>query len=142
MRYLLDTNVVSELRRSQANQRVRRWVDAKRSADLALCAITVFELELGHRRLQRRDPAQAERIRRWLDDVVAVGFAGRILSLDQRVAASAARLHVPDPRPERNAFVAATAIANDLAVVTRNIADFAVPGLEVIDPWSSDDALS
>lgn len=138
MSYLLDTNVVTELRKSQhrADPAVRSWVAARRPSDLYLSVITVLEIELGIARLKRRDPAQADRLHTWLDDDVLDVFAGRVLPVDVAVARCAARLHVPDPRPERDALLAATASVHGLCVVTRNVADFAMTGVAVIDPWS------
>lgn len=137
MRHLLDTNVISELRRSKsrANPEVRRWVSAQHPSALHLSAITVLEVELGIARLARRDQYQADRVRAWLEDDLLDVFAGRILAIDVAVARQAAQLHVPDPRPERDALIAATALVHGLTVVTRNIADFAPMGVPVVNPW-------
>jgi len=86
-------------------------------------------------RLERRDAAQAIRIESWLTDQVLDAFTNRILSVDVAIARRAARLHVPDPRPERDAYIAATAAAHGLTVVTRNVADFEHAGVPVINPW-------
>lgn len=138
MSYLLDTNVVSELRKSQsrADQAVRSWVAARVSTDLHLSVVTILEIELGIARLSRRSPAQADRLQTWLEDDVLEVFGGRILPVDVLVARRAARLHVPDPRPERDALIAATAVVHGLTVVTRNVADCEPMGVAVIDPWS------
>lgn len=137
MSYLLDTNVVSELRKPQrtSNRGVRRWVAARRPSDLYLSVITVLEIELGISRLGRRDPAQAQRLQIWLEEDLLAVFAGRILPVDVPVARRAARLHVPDPRPERDALIAATAVAHDLSIVTRNVSDFPSLNVPVINPW-------
>lgn len=137
MSYLLDTNVVSELRRAkrQANPAVRQWVSARRPSGLYLSAVSVLEVELGIARVGRRDATRAERLQVWLvDDLLAV-FGGRVLPIDVPVARRAARLHVPDPRPERDALIGATAIVHGLTVVTRNVADFEPMGVAVINPW-------
>lgn len=138
MSYLLDTNVISELRKSErrADRAVRSWVAARLPSDLHLSTITILEIELGIARLGRRDPAQADRLQTWLEDDLLKVFGGRTLSVDVPVARRAARLHVPDPRPEREALIAATAIVHGLTVVTRNVADFEPMGVAVIDPWS------
>ena len=138
MSYLLDTNVVSELRRSkhQADPAVRRWVSARKPSDLYLSAVTVMEVELGIARLGRRDVVQSERLQARLEDDLLAAFGGRILSIDVSVARRAARLHVPDPRPERDALIAATAVVHGLTVVTRNVADFEPMGVVLINPWA------
>lgn len=138
MSYLLDTNVVSELRKSErrASPAVRSWVTSRTPSDLYLCVITILELEIGIARLSRRDPVQSNRLKTWLNDDVLGAFAGRILPIDMPVARRAAQLHVPDPRPERDALIAATAIAHGLSVVTRNVKDFDGLGVDVINPWT------
>jgi toxin FitB len=136
--YLLDTNVLSELRKSEhrAAPRVRSWVASQPASDLFISVITVLEIEVGIGRLERRDRHQAQRIRGWLErDVLAV-FADRLIPIGVAVARRAARLHVPDPSPERDALLAATALEHDLTMVTRNVADFDGTGVPIIDPWA------
>lgn len=135
--YLLDTNVLSELRKSEskASAAVVSWVSTKRATDLYLSVVTVLEIELGIARLERRDVAKASRIQKWLTEAVLDSFSGRILAVDVEVARRTARLHVPDPRPERDAYIAATAATHGLTVVTRNVADFDRAGVPLVNPW-------
>jgi predicted nucleic acid-binding protein len=135
---LLDTNVVSELRKvraGRADPNVSRWADYVAPSELYLSVITLHELELGVLLAERRDPAQGAILRTWLESHVHPAFAGRILPVDQAVARQAARLHVPDPRPVRDALIAATAQVHGMTVVTRNIGDFAPMGVPVLNPW-------
>lgn len=138
MSYLLDTNVVSELRKSptRIDRNVQAWGHALDAELQYLSAITVFEVELGILRAERRDKAQGATLRRWFDEVVLDAFAGRILPVDRKVAQSAVRLHVPDPRPERDAYIAATALVHGLTVATRNVGDFEPTGVPVVNPWA------
>lgn len=134
--FLLDTNVLSELRRRDRTDRnVAAWADARDPADLFLSAITILEIEAGALLIERRDPAQGALLRAWIDHRVLPAFAGRILAVDTAVAQCCARLHVPDPRAERDALIAATALVHRLKVATRNVADFRPMGVEIVNPW-------
>jgi predicted nucleic acid-binding protein len=136
--YLLDTNVVSELRKVRAGKadvRVAAWAESVDVADLFLSAISVQELEIGVLLVERRDPAQGAMLRTWLDGHVLPAFAGRILAIDTAVALRSARLHVPDPGPLRDSFIAATALVHGMTVVTRNIADFETADVPLLNPW-------
>lgn len=137
MSFLLDTNVVSELRkpRGRADANVRAWIASRDPSTLHLSAVTVMEIEIGIGRLARRDPVHADRLRRWLEEAVLAVFSGRVLAVDLAVARRAARLHVPDHRPERDAMIAATATVHGLTVVTRNVSDFERLDVALIDPW-------
>nr|WP_295465487.1 type II toxin-antitoxin system VapC family toxin [Mesorhizobium sp.] len=138
MTYLLDTNVVSELRKigdGKADANVVSWVEAEDADRFFLSAITILELERGVLGVLRRDQAQGARLRAWLDNHVRPEFAGRILAVDDVVATRCAHLHIPNPRNEVDALIAATALVNDLAVVTRNVRDFEGTGVIVINPW-------
>jgi len=136
--YLLDTNVVSELRKNhKAAASVMRWARQVPASSLYLSSITVLEFETGILRLERRDAAQSGMLRTWLEHHVLPAFAGRILPFDAAVASRCARLHVPDPRSEYNAMIAATALVHGMTVVTRNTADFAGSGVPVLNPWIS-----
>lgn len=133
--YLLDTNVLSELRRpDRTHPNVAAWADGVQAADQFMSAISVLEIELGVLRIERRDAAQGARLRPWLEQVLAQ-FDGRILPVDTAVARRCAALHVPDVRAERDALIAATALVHRLTVATRNVADFRPTGVAVLNPW-------
>ncbi len=139
MSHLLDTNVVSELRRAKAGKadpRVTAWAESVPVASLFLSVITMLELEMGVLLIERRDPAQGAVLRAWLDGQVLPAFSGRILAVDTAVARRCAKLHVPDPRSERDALIAATALTHGLTVVTRNVADFEPTGVGTLNPWT------
>lgn len=136
--YLLDTNVVSELRKvraGKADSHVADWADSIDAGDLYLSVISLQELEIGVLLAERRDPSQGAIFRAWLNGHVLPAFAGRILVVDTAVAQRSARLHVPDPRPVRDALIAATALVHGMSVVTRNVADFEPTGVAVLNPW-------
>lgn len=135
--FLLDTNVISELRkrRGLADQRVVEWAAARDVRGLHVSVVTVLEIEIGVARIERHDETQGERLRAWFNDRVLAAFAGRILPITLDVARRAASLHVPNPRPERDAWIAATAAAAGLSVATRNVRDFEGAGARVVNPW-------
>ena len=133
--FLLDTNVVSELRKTQADPAVVAWARSVPAYKLYISAITLLEIETGILRLERRDPEQAAPLRNWLEVHVMAAFAGRVLSVDGAVARRCARLHVPDRSNECDALIAATALVHDMTVVTRNTRDFAFSGALVLNPW-------
>lgn len=138
MNYLLDTNVVSELRKigdGKADANVVAWVGAEDAAHFFISAIAILELERGVLAIQRRDATQGTRLRAWLDTRVRPEFEGRILPIDDVVATRCAHLHIPDPRNEADALIAATALVHDLTVVTRNVRDFGGTGVITVDPW-------
>ncbi|MBM5825425.1 MAG: type II toxin-antitoxin system VapC family toxin [Cyanobacteria bacterium M_surface_10_m2_119] len=136
--FLLDTNVVSELRRAgsgRADPGVVAWAEQADPAALFLSVVSLHELELGVRLEQHRDPRQGQLLRQWLDQQVVPAFAGRILPVDEAVARCSAALHVPDPRPLRDGLIAATALVHAMVVVTRNVGDFLPTGVDVLNPW-------
>jgi predicted nucleic acid-binding protein len=137
--YLLDTNVVSELRKARAgkaDENVTAWAEEVPAANLFVSVITLQELEIGILLAERRDPAQGAILRTWLEDHVLPAFADRILPIDTAVARRSAALHVPDPRPVRDALIAATALVRGWTVVTRNIDDFQPTGVKLLNPWA------
>ena len=138
--FVLDTNVVSELRKvrsGKANHGVASWAEQVSSAELFISAITIHELEHGVLLMERADPARGSLLRAWLDQSVAAAFKSRVLPVDERVARRAAALHVPDPAPFRDALIGATALVHDMTVVTRDLKDFQrFDDLDVINPWS------
>lgn len=137
--YVLDTNVVSELRKvrsGKANPGLAEWVTQIPSAELFVSAITIHELEHGVLLMERSDSDQGAMLRAWLDQSVAAAFAERVLPVDERVARRAASLHVPDPAPFRDALIGGTALTHGMTVVTRDLKDFErFDGLDVINPW-------
>ena len=137
MTYLLDTNVISELRKSadRADPGVRAWARSKRTSELWLSVITVMEVEIGVARVERRDRRQGMTLRRWLEQDLLPAFEGRLLPVDVAVARRAASLHVPDPRPERDVLIAATALKRGMTIVTHNLSDFTALAVDLVDPW-------
>ena len=134
--YLLDTNVLSEMRKSgKAHPQVRRWASSVDADALYLSVISIFEVEMGIRRMERHDRAQGSVLRSWLNTKILSAFQSRILPVDTEIAIRCAALHVPDPRSLRDSFIAATALVYDMTVVTRNIADFKFTGVSLLNPW-------
>ena len=135
--YVLDTNVVSELRRgSRADSNVVAWASRVATGTLYISAITLLELELGILSLERRDQPQASILRSWMQGHVLPAFEGRVLPVDAAVALKCAQLHVPNRRAERDALIAATALVHAMRVVTRNVGDFEGTGASLMNPWT------
>ena len=135
---LLDTNVVSELRKVRlgtADPNVAKWSETLDTADLFISAITLHELAIGVLLAERRDPPQKAVFKQWLERQVMSAFEGRILPVDVAVARRAAELHVPDPRPINDAFIAATALVHGMTVATRYVADHTATGVTLLNPW-------
>jgi len=135
---LLDTNVVSELRKVgsvHADTIFTGWAKSAHPADLYISAVTVAELEIGVRLVERRDARQGAPLRTWLENHVLLAFDGRILPIDTSVARRSAELHVPDPQPINDAFIAATALVHELTLVTRNVRVFDRSRVAVLNPW-------
>jgi predicted nucleic acid-binding protein len=136
--YLLDTNVVSELRKANSARvdgGVKAWAESVDKEATFLSAITLLELELGTLLLERRDPVQGKVLRSWLENRVIPAFAGRILAVDTPVALKCAGLHVPNPCSYRDSLIAASAIVHGMTVVTRNVSDFEPTGVALLNPW-------
>jgi predicted nucleic acid-binding protein len=136
--FILDTNVVSELRKAgfgKADVNVAGWMRAVAAGSLFLSAITIMELEIGVRIMERRDERQARALRAWLEERVVPVFRDRIFPVDTVVARRCAALHVPNRRSDRDALIAATALVHGMTVVTRNVADFVDSGVPILNPW-------
>ena len=141
--YLLDTNVLSEMRKAsrtmassaKMDSRVEAWVDSVSAQDLHVSVVTILELERGFHLLKRKDPAQAEVIRLWVRNRVLPSFDGRILNVDLAIVQRCAALEIPNPIEYRDALIAATALVHGMTVVTRNVSHFQRIGATVINPW-------
>jgi toxin FitB len=136
--YLLDTNVVSELRKAKTDKmhrRVKAWAKSVPATTLFLSSISILELEIGILLVERRDSVQGKLLRSWMDEHVLPTFYDRILAVDTAVAQRCATLHVPNSRSDRDALIAATALVHGLIVVTRNVKDFEPTAVATLDPW-------
>lgn len=140
MMYLLDTNVVSELRKAsigKADRRVTAWATNVAAEFMFLSAICILEMELGTLLMERRDARQGAVLRSWLVDQVLPSFDSRILAVDTAVALRGAALQVPNPGPYRDALIAATALVHGMTLVTRNVSDFQATGVAILNPWEA-----
>jgi predicted nucleic acid-binding protein len=136
--YLLDTNVVSEIRKSKPDQNVIRWFDAAPSHSLHLSVLVLGELRQGIERLRRRDPQQAEALDRWLSGMIR-GYADRIAPVTEDVAERWGRLNVAKPLPVVDSLMAATALVHDWTLVTRNVKDVQSTGVKLLNPFDEQD---
>ena len=136
--YLLDTNVVSEMRKvlsGKTDECFSKWAQSLILYELYLSAITIQELEIGVLLKENKDKATGLILRTWLEDHIKPSFEGRVLSVDSNVAIQSALLHVVNPRPFRDGLIAATAIVHGMTIVTRNINDFESCHVKLINPW-------
>jgi predicted nucleic acid-binding protein len=136
--FLLDTNVISELRKIKAGKadlKVTQWAKDVNAADLFISSITVMELEMGVLSVERKDKTQGSLLRSWLEQQVLTEFSSRTLPIDTEVARRCAQLHIPDRRSERDALIAATALVHGMTVVTRNVSDFKSTKVLLLNPW-------
>ena len=133
---ILDTNVVSEARKSSCDPNVQAWLAAQSTDQLFITAITVLEIQRGISLAEQRgDAAQAGGFNHWLEKMVLPAFAGRILPIDHVVARQAAKLQWADSRDYRDPLIAATGLVHGAAVVTRNIKHFEATGVQLVNPW-------
>jgi len=136
--YLIDTNVISELRKAakpSVDPRVLQWAQETPPEQMWVSAISIFELDLGVLRAEHKDTKQGRVLRTWLTRQVIPAFEGRIIAIDAHVAQVAARMHVPNPQPERDALIAASAIIHGLTMVMRDEKDFRPMGVATLNPW-------
>jgi predicted nucleic acid-binding protein len=137
MTFLLDTNVISELRRPRrAAESVVNWVSTQAGSSLWCSVVTILELEIGTLRALRQDKPKGTILQTWIDEQVLRRFADRIVPINTTVALKCATLHVPNPRSDRDAYIAATALVHDMTVVTRNVRDFEATGVKLLNPWT------
>ncbi len=137
--YLLDTNVLSELRKlrkGRAAPQVARWFDNVELMQLHVSVISIEEIEVGIFLKERRDVVQGRILREWLEEQLLPAFDGRLLPVDLAIARRCAGLHVPDPRPESDSLIAATALVHGMTLVTRNVVDFQPMGVSLLNPWN------
>lgn len=133
---ILDTNVVSEARKSSCDPNVQAWLAVQSTDQLFITAITVLEIQRGISLAEQRgDAAQAGVFNHWLEKMVLPAFAGRILPIDHVVARQAAKLQWADSRDYRDPLIAATGLVHGAAVVTRNIKHFEATGVRLVNPW-------
>jgi hypothetical protein len=135
MSYLLDTNVISELRKPKPDRHVLAWYDAAPAAELFLSVLTVGEIRLGIERLRRKDSAQASLLELWLHGLHTV-YRDRIVNVDAETAEEWGRLNVPDPLPVLDGLLAASAKVRGWTLVSRSTADLARSGVTLLNPFA------
>ena len=134
--YVLDTNVLSELRpgKAQQSREVRAWAAGIPDGRIFVSAVTILEQEMGVLQLERRTPPQGSALRTWFDSV-RKAFEGRVLPFTGEVAMRCAALHVPDRRAFRDSMIAATTLEHGFTLATRNVRDFEGTGIKLVNPW-------
>lgn len=140
MLWLLDTNVLSELRKAntgKADPNVIDWADSVSPGETFISVISILEIEKGILNKERKDALQGRMLRRWFEEQVLTEFSDRILAINHTVALCCANLHVPDKRSQADALIAATAMVHGMTVVTRNTGDFSGIGVPLLNPWMS-----
>lgn len=138
--YLLDTNVLSELRKGKTakiNPNVEKWAESVKLSDLYISVITLQEIQTGILLLERKDETQAKILQTWFNEYVRVSFKDRTLDVCQSVALLCSNLHVPNPRPYADSLISATAQWHGFSLVTRNIDDFTGQNINLINPWTA-----
>jgi predicted nucleic acid-binding protein len=137
MKFLLDTNVISELRkRTQAHPNVARWVAQTPVKEIGTSVLVLAEIRHGIELKRRSDPEQAGALDRWFAQM-RIRLGDRVLPVDEPVADGWALFGIPDPLPIIDGLLAATAKVHGLTLVTRNVADIARTGVSVLDPFST-----
>jgi toxin FitB len=138
--YILDTNVISELRTGKQKQsdNVIKWASKHSSNKFFLSSITILELEKGVQALERKTPPQGSALRIWLNGI-RLAFADRILPFGEKTAEICASLHFSRSLPERDAMIAATALEHKFSIITRNVSDFNGTGSSLYNPWDYKD---
>ena len=141
MRYLLDTNVISELRKGdRCDANVMAWYAGVEETDIFLSVLVLGEMRRGIERIRRRDPAQTVVFERWLEETT-LKFAGRILPIDELIVEAWGRTYYVRNAPVVDGLLAATALAHDMTMVTRNVSDVEGLGVRVLNPFRRDDNL-
>lgn len=136
MKFLLDTNVISEIRkRDRAHPNVIRWVASTAAEEIGTSVLVLAEIRRGIELKRRSDPQQAKSLDRWFSQM-RIRLGGRVLPIDEPVAEAWALLGIPDPLPPVDGLLAATAKVHGLTLVTRNVADMAMTGVSMLDPFS------
>lgn len=136
--FIVDTNIVSDLRKpNKAAPELVAWAEAQDPAKVYISAISIFELELGIRRKAHTDAVQGKVLMDWFEGIVLPFYQGRTLPVCFDTVRACAPLHVPNKRPERDAFIAATALFHQMTVVTRNEKDFVGMNCALLNPWKA-----
>ncbi len=137
MKFLLDTNVISEIRkRERANPNVAQWISRTPVGEIGTSVLVIAEIRRGIELKRRSDPEQAKSLDRWFSQM-RTRLADRVLPIDEPIAEAWALMGVPDPLSPIDGLLAATAKVHGLTLVTRNIKDIAVTGVPFLDPFSA-----